>query len=165
MLESKQPDLSILKDKWAVAELEVSYKPKQRTNFKIKSDDDADTVFRRMWDKELFNIQEQFCALFTSQSGEVIGFRVISTGTLNASIVDIPLLLSCALLCRSNAIFVAHNHPSGNHMPSVADKILTYKLKNACTAIGIKLIDHLILSDYDYYSFASFDKEFKSLES
>jgi DNA repair protein RadC len=68
-------------------------------------------------------------------------------------LVDIRLLMSNALLSNSTRIAVAHNHPSGNLIPSQADKQLTSKIANACRLLDIQIVDHIILTDIAYYSF------------
>jgi DNA repair protein RadC len=59
-----------------------------------------------------------------------------------------------ALELGSVALILAHNHPSGTLKPSEADKQITYKLKKAAEALDIKILDHLIITERDYYSFA-----------
>lgn len=152
--KNEQKGLSALADNWAVAELKVSYEPTTRTNVRIKNVDDAFKVFSEMWDKELFHIQEQFCALFINRANEVIGFRTISTGSLDATTIDIKLVLTLALQCRAVGVLIAHNHPSGNAKPSASDNNVTYKLKEACQAVDLTLLDHLILTSDGYYSYA-----------
>ena len=163
MLDTKdESNLSVLRKNWTVAELQVSYKPKTKTGVNITSSYDAYQVFRKMWDDTLINIQEQFCAIFMNQANEVIGFRVITTGKLNSSTVDIQLLLSCALLSRAAGIIVAHNHPSGNLKTTTADKNVTWKIKEVTDCLEVNLLDHLVITDKDYMSFCDNGIIFKS---
>lgn len=149
-----EQNLSVLRKSWAVAELQVSYKPKTKTGVNITCSSDAYQVFRKMWDDSLITIQEQFCAIFLNQANEVIGFGVITTGKLNSSTVDIQLLLSCALLSRAAGIIVAHNHPSGNLKLGRGDKEVTWKIKEVTDCLEVNLLDHLIITDKDYKSFS-----------
>ena len=161
--------ISILKKNWAVAELKVSYKAKQKTCVKVTCSEDGYQIFRKMWDDSLINIQEQFCALMAGDeetgvslqimvkkldAGDVIGFRIITTGKATSNTVDINFLISCALVCRAQAVLLAHNHPSGNLKPSNADIGLTTVIKNKLEFFEIKVCDHLIVTDSNYFSFA-----------
>lgn len=147
-------DLSVLRKDWSVAELKVSYRQKKKTGVKITSSLDAANVFHKMWDKSLLNVQEQLCALFLNQAHEVIGFRIISTGKLTSNTVDVQLLLSCALISRCATMMIAHNHPSGNPNHSEADELLTWHIKKLSEQFDFRLLDHLIITDSSYTSFA-----------
>lgn len=78
----------------------------------------------------------------------------ISTGGMTESVADIRVILKKALYHNATGIILVHNHPSGSLLPSSADDQLTESLNKACQTIGIKLLDHLIYSDYGYYSYA-----------
>lgn len=145
-------DLSLFKDKWAVAELKVSYKPKKRTGVIIDQSYDAYRVLKTMWDKDLLNIQEQFSCLFLNRKSEIIGYRLINTGKTSSCNVDFNLIITCSLISRSSSVIVCHNHPSGNCKPSHDDKILTFELRNKLKEFEIEILDHIILGDGEYYS-------------
>ena len=97
---------------------------------------------------------EEFWVLFLNNSNKVLFKNQISKGGLTATIVDIRLLFKRALELASVAIIVCHNHPSGKLQPSNADKQLTQKIKEAGTTLDIKLLDHLIITEKAYFSFA-----------
>ncbi|QOD62294.1 DNA repair protein RadC [Polaribacter haliotis] len=97
---------------------------------------------------------EEFWVLFLNNSNKVMAKSQISKGGLTATIVDVRLLFKRALELASVAIIVCHNHPSGKLQPSNADKQLTQKIKDAGTTLDIKLLDHLIITQKDYFSFA-----------
>lgn len=84
----------------------------------------------------------------------IIGSRLIGRGGLTAATVDIRLVLREALLAHATHIVLCHNHPSGNTQPSREDDRLTLSLQQACQAIQVKLIDHVIVTDGNYYSYA-----------
>jgi len=149
----KKQNLSILKERWAVAELQVSYKPKQKTGVKITVSHDAYQVFLQMWDNSLINIQEQFACLFLNQASEVIGYRLITTGKATSNTIDFNFIITCALLCRAQRVIFAHNHPSGSTKPSKADKDVTFAAKWKLEPFEVDVTDHLIITDGDYYSF------------
>ncbi|WP_435414711.1 RadC family protein [Polaribacter aestuariivivens] len=97
---------------------------------------------------------EEFWVLFMNNSNKVIAKTQVSKGGLTATIVDVRLLFKRALELASVAIIVCHNHPSGKINPSSADKQLTEKIKQAGVTLDIKLLDHLIITQKDYFSFA-----------
>ena len=100
------------------------------------------------------NIYESFFLLALDASNSTIGWAKISQGNINATLVDSRILLKFALdLCAVSAM-VIHNHPSGNKQASESDKKLTRKLQDQFALLDINLLDHLILVDNDYLSFA-----------
>lgn len=82
----------------------------------------------------------------------------ISSGGLTETAFDIRLILKEALLNNSTVIAVSHNHPSGNKKPSKDDDRITRMLQQACDTMRIKLIDHVIVTDLGYYSYAEYSK-------
>lgn len=97
---------------------------------------------------------EEFWALFLSNSNKVLDLQQISVGGLTGTVADVRLIFKKALLLGSTSILVAHNHPSGNTQPSNPDKALTKRLVEAGTIMNIKVIDHLIITELEYFSFA-----------
>jgi DNA repair protein RadC len=97
---------------------------------------------------------EEFWVLFLNNSNKVVAKSQISKGGLTATIVDIRLVFKRALELASVGIIVCHNHPSGKLQPSNADKQLTQKIKEAGSTLDIKLLDHLIITEKEYFSFA-----------
>jgi DNA repair protein RadC len=118
---------------------------------------DACSFFRKVWDDELINLQEQFYILFLNQNNEVIAWRCINTGTSNECKVFIKMAVACALLCMATGAIIAHNHPSGNIQPSKGDIFCTNKLFRAFDLLDVKLLDHLILSQDGFFSFIDND--------
>lgn len=113
--------------------------------------------------KALFNIMqpligdlehEEFWVLFLNTSNKVLAKSQMSKGGLIATIVDIRVLFKQALEMASVAIIICHNHPSGKITPSNADKELTKKIKTAGLTLDIRLLDHLIITEKCYFSFA-----------
>jgi DNA repair protein RadC len=97
---------------------------------------------------------EEFWVLFLNNSNKVVAKNQMSKGGLTATIVDIRLVFKSALELASVGIIVCHNHPSGKLQPSTADKQLTQKIKEAGIILDIKLLDHLIITEKAYFSFA-----------
>jgi len=97
---------------------------------------------------------EEFWAIFLNQSNKVIHISQLTQGGINQSIVDIRILFKNALDHFATGIIVAHNHPSGNLKPSSEDIHITKKIKEAGNLMNIQLLDHLIITQNSYLSFA-----------
>ena len=80
--------------------------------------------------------------------------KMITVGTIKSTQIDHRRIIKEALLTNATAIILFHNHPSGTPAPSVADINETNKLRKACDIFDISLLDHIILTDESYYSFA-----------
>jgi len=83
-----------------------------------------------------------------------LGFHVVSTGTLNASLIHPRELFKAAVLASAAALIVLHNHPSGDPLPSAEDYAITERLVAAGRLLGISILDHIVVGDEDYFSFA-----------
>lgn len=97
---------------------------------------------------------EEFWILYLNNSNKVIQMNQLSKGGITGTLVDVRLMLRRALEVGATALILAHNHPSGTLIPSQADKQLTLKLNNAAAALDIKVLDHLIVTEKAYFSFA-----------
>jgi DNA repair protein RadC len=97
---------------------------------------------------------EVFAVLFLNRSNKVNHFQVVSEGGITGTVADPRIILKKALEEDAVSIILCHNHPSGSLKPSKADEELTWKIKEAARYFDIKLLDHLIVSDDGYYSFA-----------
>lgn len=98
--------------------------------------------------------KEYFKVLFLNQANQVLGYTLIPEGGITETSVDVRVILQAALLTNSVALVLAHNHPSGNLRPSRQDMEITKQVKEAARLMRITVIDHLILTDAGYYSFA-----------
>ncbi|MBF6610125.1 MAG: DNA repair protein RadC [Chryseobacterium sp.] len=97
---------------------------------------------------------EEFWAVFVNQNNRILHFSQLTTGGISSSIVDVRILFKTALEHFATAVFVAHNHPSGNLKPSQEDIRITKQIAEGGNFLNIKLLDHLILNQTSYYSFA-----------
>lgn len=97
---------------------------------------------------------EEFWIVYLNNSNGVIHKSLLSKGGITGTLVDVRLVLKQALELGAVGIILAHNHPSGALRPSAADKQITRKLKAASEALDIKILDHIIVTQHDYFSFA-----------
>ncbi len=97
---------------------------------------------------------EEFWILLTSRSQKVIAKELVSKGGLSETVVDPKIIFGMALQHQASNIFLIHNHPSGNLKPSRQDILLTKRLAEAGKILDIHILDHLIITDKGYYSFA-----------
>lgn len=97
---------------------------------------------------------EECWILLLNQSHKIIDRNKISTGGIAETSVDIRCILREAIVKRAVSVALCHNHPSGNPRPSNHDDLLTYQLKKAARIMNIHLIDHVIITDTTYYSYA-----------
>jgi DNA repair protein RadC len=97
---------------------------------------------------------EEFWIGLLNGANKVIEIRRLTQGGSRQTVVDVPMLLKMALDKSALAVVVAHNHPSGQNRPSHEDEVITRHIKSGCEAIGITLLDHIIIARGEYYSFA-----------
>lgn len=116
----------------------------------IKGATDVFNVLAALAEKD----REWVCVLCLDAKNKVNCMHVVGIGSLNACIVHPREVLKAAILANAQKIILAHNHPSGDPTPSMDDHHVTEKLKEAGTIIGIELIDHVIIGDGQFYSFA-----------
>ena len=137
-----------------VAEITVSYKPCKAHKPLIKSSDDAYFHLLKFFPEDTIALYETFVVGYLNRVNRLIGIYELSKGGITGTVADPRLILSVALKCAATGIILAHNHPSGNLQPSIADKEITQKIKNACEYLDIKLLDHLIIvPEGKYFSF------------
>lgn len=141
--------------KSAMPELTLKYKSGDINKIKVSSSRDLFQYVQLLFDSDTVEYSEAVIAIFLNGANNTIGWTKHSSGGTAHTIVDIKMLLTTALLCGAESIVLSHNHPSGQKHPSVNDNAITAKLKAGCTAIGLRLLDHIIVAgDYSgYYSY------------
>ena len=144
-----------------LAELKVSYRrgrPKDgkqgRMPFFVASSQSCAEYLRRRWDDDTIELREEFVLLCLNGSHEVLGWVKLHTGGFHHAAVDLRLVLGVALQTASSSVIVAHNHPSGSLTPSPEDRALTRRLAEACELVGVRFLDHVIVTRDASYSFA-----------
>ena len=149
-----QLNITIMNIDYKVGEVKLSYKPKNISKYKVTSSEDAYKYLLSTYKKGTICYKEYFKVLFLNQANQVLGYTLISEGGLTETTADVRLIFQAALLTNSVALILAHNHPSGNLKPSPEDIRLTKQVREASNFMRIKILDHIILSDTEYYSFA-----------
>jgi DNA repair protein RadC len=118
-----------------------------------RSSEDVERVARAIY-ATLDADKEHFLLLVMNNKNRVNGFKVISTGSLTASLVHPREVWRAALnLCAAAVVFV-HNHPSGDPAPSPEDQDLTRRLKETGELLGIRVLDHVVLGQERFFSFS-----------
>lgn len=97
---------------------------------------------------------EVFAVIFLNRANKINHFEIISKGGITGTVADPRLILKKALEEDATSLVLCHNHPSGNLKPSRADEELTKKIKEAAGYFDIKIVDHIIVSEDGFYSFA-----------
>ncbi|TCK68558.1 DNA repair protein RadC [Winogradskyella wandonensis] len=97
---------------------------------------------------------EEFWILYLNNSNKVLQKQQLSKGGITGTMVDVRLVLKYALEVGAVALVLCHNHPSGTLKPSEADRLITKKLSAAALSLDIKVLDHLIITETAYFSFA-----------
>ena len=121
--------------------------PKQKlTSSKLSSE------FIRQFYSDDIEIYESFFILMLNRANETIGYAKISQGGICGTIVDVKLVAKFVVDSLASSIIIAHNHPSGNLLPSEADIQITIKIKVLVKLLDSILLDHIILTKESYYS-------------
>lgn len=97
---------------------------------------------------------EEFWVIFLNNSNKVKFKTSLSKGGMTGTVVDIRVLFQIALEQKATGIILSHNHPSGKLKPSEADISITKKIKEAGKVMDVQVLDHVIVTEYSYYSFA-----------
>ena len=137
----------------ALAAVELYTRKKARNNLREKIHSSTD-VYRIMQPIMVNQEVEELWAIYMNMASRIVKMKRISVGGIAQTLVDIRILLKEALLCNAVAMTICHNHPSGNVRPISADDQLTEKISKACKTMDIRFLDHLIIADDTYYSYA-----------
>jgi DNA repair protein RadC len=128
-----------------------------------RKDTDKSTKYTITSSKSAFNLleplmsdltHEEFWVLYLDRANHIIDKVKISQGGTTGTVMDVKIIIKQALDKLTQAIIIAHNHPSGNRKPSNSDIQVTNKIKEAAAFFDINLLDHIIVADNDYFSFA-----------
>ena len=135
----------------AAVELYIRLKAKKEVTPQIVS---AKDVYRQMVGLMVnLSVEECWC-VFLNQASRVIKKQRISKGGLTSTMVDVRVVMKEAILCGAAALALVHNHPSGSTRPSREDDNLTRQVRQSCELMNIRMVDHVIVTDSDFYSYA-----------
>lgn len=137
-----------------IAALELGRRRRAEDSVELKKITSSKIVFEIMQPVIGELAHEEFWVLFLNNSNKVILKSQLSKGGISGTIVDVRLVFKLALETGATALILCHNHPSGALYPSDADKQITKKLKLAGDSLDVKVLDHLIITETKYYSFA-----------
>lgn len=111
-------------------------------------------VYNALRHRAIERDREEFIVIPLDAKNRVLGFHTVSVGSLTASIVHPREVFKVAILANAVAVILVHNHPSGDPTPSEEDRRVTSRLKAAGEELGIPVLDHLVIGDEGYHSFA-----------
>lgn len=120
---------------------------------KINSSEDAANYARQFYFDDI-TIYESFFIILLNRSNNTIAWVKISQGGTIGTTVDPIIVAKYAIDILAKAVILVHNHPSGNNIPSEGDKLITEKIKQGLSLFEINVLDHVILTEDTYYSFA-----------
>ena len=137
-----------------LAEVQITYssKVKAAERIKITGSQDVAKSLREVWPS--FEHIEYSYLLLLNRQNKILGYHQLSKGGMTGAVVDVRVIFQVALKSSATCIILAHNHPSGNLEPSDADRKITNQIKEAGKILDIPLLDHLIMTDEGYKSFA-----------
>lgn len=124
------------------------------STYTMKSSANAHSFFRTIFDADTILWTEECAMIILNRANEVIGYNKISSGGTASTIMDAKVIFTTALLKCAHSIILAHNHPSGQLRPSEQDIELTRDLVKGGNVLGIRVFDHLIITDKGYLSMA-----------
>lgn len=136
-----------------IAEITINYKPSiifSETE-KVSSSLEAYNILRQGWDN--ISYKESFKLLLLNQANKVLGISLIAIGGVSALHLDFKTIFQTGLKANASFLILAHNHPSGNIKPSEADIKMTRRCVDLGKQLDLVVIDHIILTATDYYSF------------
>lgn len=137
-----------------ISALEIGRRRKEKERSKRTKITCSDDVYEVIRPHLLDLGHEEFWILCLNRANEVLKSHQISSGGISGTVADPKIIFKTALDQQSSSIILIHNHPSGNLQASQADIQLTEKVKSAGKTLDIPVLDHLIFTDEDYFSFA-----------
>lgn len=147
--------MAIKKYNHTVGEFELRRKETAQSFEKVKIvDSKQSAAFARQFYHDDIDIYESFFLILLNRAGFTIGFVKISQGGIAGTVVDSKLVAKCAIESLSSSVILVHNHPSGRKEPSNQDHLITKQIKEGLRLFDIPVLDHLILTQKEYYSFA-----------
>lgn len=120
----------------------------------VKSSLDAADLMRGLFNQDTLEWTEEMILVCLNSANVPIGWFKVSSGGISGTLADPRVIFTMALNACAASIIVAHNHPSGNPSPSPGDMDITRKIVKSGEVLGIKVLDHIIITREGHYSFA-----------
>lgn len=142
---------------YKVCDVKLTYSTKVKSSERavIKTSKDAYTLLlEHIYDPDTIEHKEYFKVILLNRSSKVLGVSHISEGGINETSADIRIIMQAAILGNASGIILSHNHPSGSIQPSWQDDQLTDRVNKATKLFNISLLDHIIITDSGFYSYA-----------
>ena len=139
-----------------INELQLEFQKKLFSRKKITCSGNAAELSREVFKTTSSHIElkEYFFVIMLNRANEVLGYVKIGEGGISGAVADLRLAYATAIKCLASGIILLHNHPSANLNPSNADKSLTKKFVDAGHILDISVLDHIILTTHNHFSFA-----------
>ena len=137
-----------------ISALELGRRRKESETLKKEKISSSKDIYELMKPYLLDLYHEEFWVVLLNRANVILKLGLISKGGISGTVADPKLIFKLALENLASAVILVHNHPSGNTNPSDADIVLTKKMREAGSLLEIPVLDHLIFTDMDYYSFA-----------
>ena len=148
-------DLLPTPELFACNEVELHFKrPLFDSMYHIAHADDVVNLIKKFPSYMKLDVKEYFWLISLTNANKVLSASEINIGTLDTTVINIREIFQTALLTHAKAIILVHNHPSGNVNPSMADKDITKKMKQAAEYLELTILDHIIITKDAYFSFA-----------
>lgn len=144
-----------MKNQYNLSEIKLSYIPCFKLSERpiVKDSRTTYEILLQHWDAGKMLLLEEFKIILLNNAARVLGIVDISQGGIAHVAVDLQIVFATALKANASAIIMAHNHPSGTLMPSPNDLQMTDKVCAAGRILGIRVLDHLIVTPENYFSF------------
>ena len=137
-----------------IAALELGRRRKDVETTKLEVIKTSKDAYTHIAPKLIDLPHEEFWIMLLNRSNKIIKTEFIGRGGISGTVADVRLIMKSAVEHLASSMVLAHNHPSGNLQPSKEDINLTHKIKQAAALFDIQVIDHIIVGDATYYSFA-----------
>jgi len=135
-----------------ISEYQLKKNPTNFAKEKISESKHAADYARKFYHDDI-SIYESFFLIMLNNNGYTIGYVKISQGGITGTVVDPVIIAKYAIDSLAKSVILCHNHPSGNLKPSEQDKSITDKIKSGLRMFDINVLDHIILTENNYFSF------------
>ncbi len=135
-------------------ELSYIYKDPIEDHPVITNPDQVHELLKAIWKPGSLNHREEMIAIYMNRAGRVLGYYGVSSGGISSTAVDPLLIFQVALKVNASSIIMAHNHPSGNLLPSANDMVLAKRLELLGEFLYVKVLDHIIIGQSGIWNYS-----------